>query len=187
MKKQSLKDFDPDIIAELDLKMWRAYYERKFLKLFILLFRLNQQFFRFNYLSTLKATYYSASATIDFRLNRGKENHKRITRKLTRFFKIISDNSIEEFDYKKAAELELNWWLVDRYPDRYTTSREGALAMAMANLFGVEPSKLSEFGNYGAQAMVLRDEARSEGKEFDWNAMGSLLNKSFNSLHKNIR
>ncbi len=187
MKKRSLKDFDPDVIAVLDLKMWRAYYAHQFLKLFILLLRLNHQFFRFSHISTLRAAYHSVLATTDFRLNKGKENQERIIKRLTKFFKIVSKGSVEKFDYKKAAELELNWWLVDRYPSRYTMTREEALALAMGHVYSVEPSRLSEFAMYGAQAMVLRDEARSQGKEIDWDRMEVLLKQSFRSLHKNIQ
>ncbi len=112
---------------------------------------------------------------------------ERISRKLTHFFKVVSNNSAEHFDPRKAAELELNWWLVDRYPDRYQVSRGEALAMAMANLYDVNPSRLAEFGRYGAEAMALRDQARSEGKAVDWSGIESMLKKAFRSLYVNVQ
>jgi hypothetical protein len=185
--KISLKNFNPDKIAQLDLKMWKAYYAHNFFKLFILLLQLNHKFFKVSYISTLRTAYHSASAAMEFRLNKGNENIKKITEKLAKFFKIISERSLESFDYKKAAELELDWWLVDRYPNRYKHSREEALAKSMAYVFGVDSYKLKEYASYRAQAMVLRDEARKQGKAINWEAVEPLLNKSFNSLFVNVQ
>jgi hypothetical protein len=185
--KKNLKKFNPDKIAELDLNMWQAYYSHNFLKLFILLLRLNNEFFRLDYFDTLQGAYYSASAAIYFRLNKGKENSETIIEKLTKFFKIISDNNIEKFDYKKAAELEFGWWMIDRYPKLYRTSREDALACAMAIIYNTDYLKLREYADYRAQAMVLQDEAAAIGQKADWDKIKFLLKKSFNSLYQNVQ
>ncbi len=185
--KNNLKKFNPDKIAELDLNMWQAYYSHNFFKLFILLLHLNHEFFGLDYFHTLQAAYYSASAAINFRLNRGKENHELIITKLTKFLKIISDNNIEKFNYKNVAELEFKWWMIDRYPKPYQTSREEGLARAMAAIYNTDYVKLTEYANYRAQAMTLQDEAKTVGQEADWEKIGSLLKQSFNSLYQNIQ
>jgi len=185
--KKGLKHFNPDKVAQLDLNMWQAYYSHNFFRLFILLLQLNHEFFGLNYLATLRAAYYSATAAIDFKLHRGRENSERIIKNLSKFLKIVSNKSLEKFDYKKAAELELAWWLIDRYPNKYETSREVALAAAMAAVYGVQTSALTDYANYRAQAMVLNDKAEAAGHETDWSQVGILLKKSFNSLHQSVQ
>lgn len=184
---KNLKKFNPDKIAELDLNMWQAYYNHNFFKLFILLLRLNHESFGLDYLRTLQASYYSAFAAINFRLNKGKEDSKTIIKKLEKFFKIISDNNIDKFDYKKVAELEFGWWMIDRYPKLYQTSREEGLARAMATIYSIDYLKLTEYANYRAQAMVLQDEAEATNQEANWKKIGSLLKQSFNSLYQSVQ
>ncbi len=131
----------------------------------------------------IQAAWYSAFAAIDFRINKDKENQERLLKRLTCFFKIMSKYSADAFDYNKAAELELRWWLVDRYPGRYTTSREDALAEAMGVVYRVKPRSLEKYAQYRRAAMVLYDKAEDEHKQVDWKEIGSLLKMSFQSLH----
>ena len=90
----------------------------------------------------------------------------------------------EKFDFKKVANLELDWWFVDRYPERYpSTTREDGLSAAMAAIYNIEPSKLVEYARYRAAAMVLQDEAEKiPNAETDWKKIGELLKLSYKSL-----
>ena len=188
--RKSLKNFNPDKIAVLETRTWHAYYHHQFLKLFFLLVRLMHEFFDLNYLHAVRVAYYSASATIDFRLNKGKENQEiiqRITKKLTQFYLFISNHSLETFDHEKAAKLEIEWWLVDRYPSRYGISREEAIKMPIALIYDVDSSKLNEYAENRARAMVLQDEAEIEHREADWKRIGSLLKFAYGSLHRAVQ
>ncbi len=188
MTKKSLRKFNPDKVAEIELHMWQAYYRHQFLKLFFLLTRLTRENFGVNYLVSIQIAYYAALAAGDFRLNKGKENQERVLKKLIRFCQIISEHSTEPFDYKKAAELELQWWLVDRYPDRYQISRKESLALAMAAIYNIDPSKLGEYASKRAEAMVLQDEVENlKGVEADWNKIGLLLKDSWRSIYQVIQ
>ncbi len=181
--KKSLKNFNPDKVAELEVYMWQTYYSHNFLKLFFLLIKLAHESFSVNYLLSIRIAYYLASASVDFRVNKGKENSQRILHKLEKAFKLISRNSMEVFDYKKVASLELNWWLVDRYSDRYKISRAEAISLAMSELYGVNHSLLKEYGEKRAEAMVVQDNLKDNS---EWGKIGVLLNESYNSLYKNI-
>jgi len=187
MAKKSLKNFNPDKVARIEMQMWRAYYKHQFIKLFFLLLKLIHEFFGLNYWRAIKTSYYAAYAAADFRLHKGSENKERIEKRLEKFYKNISKNSVESFDHEKAAKLELHWWFVDRYPKSYNTTREEALANAIANVYGVNPKKLKEYANHRAEAMVLQDKAEANGKEANWSKIESLLKISFDSLLKNIK
>lgn len=184
--KSSLKQFEPEKVAALELNMWRAYYNHNFFRLFFLLRKLIKTQFHLGGIDPIKAAYYAASAAIQFRLQRGKENKKKISGKLISFFEIIAKNGIEAFDHRKVAELELEWWLVDRYPERYYDTREQALAAAMAMLYNVEPERLAIYARNRAEAMVLQDKAETENKEADWQKIGALLKESYVSLYESV-
>lgn len=167
--------------------MWQAYYRHQFIKIFFLLLRLTHEFFGLRYWLAIKASYYVASAIADFRIHKGNENLHRVRGKLEKFFKTISQNSLEKFDYKKAAELELNWWMIDRYPKNYEVTREEALANAIAKVYKVTPARLREYADYRGEAMVVQDKAEQSKQETDWQKIEYLLRKSFNSLYENTR
>jgi hypothetical protein len=186
MSKVSLRQFDPENIAQLDLRMWRSYYNGQYLKLFFLLVSLLNKFFGIKYLQSMRAAWHAALASMDFRRNIGKEDAQRVLKNLERSLEIIHANSTEVFDYRKAAKLELEWWLVHRYPKRYTISLEDALAAAMAVLYKVDPSKLGEYARNRAKAMRLRDEINSSNQARTWEEIASLLNNSYKSLHKAV-
>ncbi len=168
--------------------MWQAYYRRQFLKLFFLLIRLMRESFGVDQITAARIAYQAALAAIDFRRHKGRENQERILKKLIKFYRIIFSHSLEPFDYKKAAEFELRWWLIDRYPESYEISRKKALGLAMAAVYNVDTSTLDEYADQRAKAMVLQDEAKNlKNKEADWDKIGSLLKTSYRSLYRAIQ
>jgi len=132
MAKHDLRQFNPDEFAQLDADMWVAYYNHKFFRLFVLLLRLNYSHFRPHPILTLRAAYRSAMAAIVFCKTKGHEDSAKILKHLVQFYKLLSNHNVQAFDYRKAAELELEWWFVDRYPKRYKITRATALADGMA-------------------------------------------------------
>jgi len=186
MKLKNLRNFNPDMVAKTETCMWQAYYRHHFLKLFILLLQLAHEQFQLSYFYALLISYPPASAAIYFRKNRGTEDKSIILKKLIKFYKNINNIAIDKFDYQKAAELELEWWLVDRYPERYQTSRRNALRDSIASIYNANPQNLTEYAEYRAQAMELQDQAEKENGETDWDKVQSLLLISYRSLYKSI-
>jgi hypothetical protein len=189
--QKSLRGFDAAAVAQLELAMWKAYYRHRFVRLSFLLLRLNREFFGFSYFRAMYGAYYAAIAAIDFRINKGRESKKvkdRVLKNLTRLYRSIEGNCIESFDYKKVAELELEWWLIDRYPSQDKTSREDSLANAMATMFNVESSSLADYSVYRAEAMVLCDmlDGKNDNK-VDWGRVGNLLQKAYHSLYLSVQ
>ena len=181
-KKRDLRKFNPEKTGTLEAEAWQAYYNHKFFKLSLVLVKSLRALYLFGPVESLQAGYYVADATIDFRKNKGQENKERVKQKLEKFFKVLSDHSLRSFDYRKAAELEVQWWFVDRYPTQHEISREEAIANAAASIYNIDPSLLNEYANYRAQAMILQDEAEAEHKEADWYQIELLLKKCYHSL-----
>jgi hypothetical protein len=183
--KRSLKQFNPEKVAKLEVGMWKAYYNRNFPKLLLLLVNLLHQQFGLNYFYSIVAAYYSGSAAMEFRRTRGDENAKIILGKLINFFKIVSDHSLEKFNYVKAAESELEWWLVDRYPERYSISRIDALKNNMAIVYNTNPDKMESYARYRAEAMIIHDETKTKGA--DWQKIEPLLIRAYSALRSAIQ
>lgn len=176
MSKKNLRQLDYQKVAKLDSDMWRAYYDHRFLKLFLLLVQLMHAQFQFGWFLALKAAYYSGFAATDYRINRGHEPYARVERHITKFYKAISDHATEPFDYRKAAKLELEWWNIHRYPKKYEKTLEASLAECMATIYSGNQKDFIEYAHYRAEAMVLRDEAGDVKKiEPDWQKIESLL------------
>jgi hypothetical protein len=116
MKKTNLNLFDYENVAKADADMWRSYYNHQFFKMFLQLFKVLKAQIRLDWFKTFRMAYYSSAAAADYRIKRGHENSKRVTKYIAKFYKVISDNSKESFDCQKAAELEYEWWDIHRYP-----------------------------------------------------------------------
>ena len=58
--------FDPERMAYLETEGWRAYYDRKWLRAFLLLATLCREQFRLPYVASLRAAYYATRASLAF-------------------------------------------------------------------------------------------------------------------------
>jgi len=183
MKERSLKEFNPVEIARLETRMWQAYYSHRFFKLFLIVLELINKHFHLNFFLTLKASFYLAVSAMHFRLGRGRENERKIQKNLTKFYKIVNQYSLEKFDYEKTAELELKWWLIDRYPHRYEENRRDAIGEEAGVLYSIERDKLKDYAHFRASAMELYDQNE---KNVNWNEVERYLVQSFQSLHKAV-
>ena len=181
---RDIRNFSPATFAKLDADMWIAYYHHRFFHLFVLLIRLNYTYLRPSPFLTVRGAYHSALAAVVFRRTKGHEDTKRVLRHLVQFYKLLSTHNIHPFDYQKAAELEMAWWFVDRYPNRYKKSRAAALAEGMAAIYGVSPAELKTYGEKRAAAMeLLGDYHHDTTAAVDWPELRRLLNESYGALH----
>jgi hypothetical protein len=188
MAKRDLRQFNPNNFANLDTDMWMAYYNHRFLRLFMLLFKLNYTYFKPDPILTVRGAYHSARAAIVFRKTKGHEDTAKVVKHLDNFYKLLSKHNINPFDFRKAGELELRWWLVDRYPERYKTSRASALAEGMAAIYNVEPARLSDYGKKRAAAMeLLGDYHHDTQTAVDWQKIRGLLKESYLAIYKAVQ
>lgn len=188
--KNSLLKFDPKVIASIEVKIWKLYYKRSYVKLFFLFISLIKNTFHLSYLVALRLAYHLTVAIFLFKYKEGQENKKMILYYLENFYRLINKHIQEKFDHKKVAVYEMEWWFVDRYPDEYTISRRDAIRNAVLALYGVNyldnPKKFQDYAHYRALAMELHDEAQKAHQETNWVKVSELLFKSFQSLHNEV-
>lgn len=188
MAAHDIRNFNPDTLARLDADMWVAYYNHRFLTLFALLIRLNYIYFRPSPILTIQGAYHSAMAAVVFRKTKGHEDTERVLAHLVQFYQLMSAHNVSPFDYQKAAELEMAWWFVDRYPKRYKTSRAVALAEGMAAIYNVPAAALKAYGQNRASAMeLLGDYHHDVTAAVDWQKLRDLLQKAYGSLHAAVQ
>lgn len=190
MAKSDLRQFDYQEVAKLDNGMWRSYYNlnHDFFGLFLRALKLVKNQLRFSWYVTIRLAYYAGRAAVDYRLKKGKENYPRTLRSLIKFFKTISTNCIKPFDYKRAAELELEWWDIHRYPDKYKKTLEQSLAENMAVIYGVDASRLKGYGHNRASALLLLNQKGVKHKSLPYKKkIAELLEESWRSLYSAVQ
>jgi len=190
MSKKFLKDFDPKNVAFHEYQMWRFYYQHNFFRLFLELVAFFRSYFGLGFFGVLLPAYYAAAAATQFRKCKGRESEadmQEILQALESFYRIISNKSFTPLESKKIAALELHWWLVDRYPTKFTQTRVEAISYWAAALFAVDPAQCMEFATHRSEAMELQDLYEHGAVEaIDWPKIRTLLEKSYVSLYKSI-
>jgi hypothetical protein len=190
MSKTDLTQFDYKKVAKLDANAWRSYYNHRFFKMFIQLLRGMKAQIRLNWYLTLKLAFYSGRAATTYRRTKDHENYEKVLKDLTKYYQVLSSHCTLPFDYKEAAKLELEWWDIHRYPEKYKKSLEISLAEAAAVVYGVNPKNLKDYAHYRAVAMMIPNHTGDKGKtdsDKDYKEIESLLAKSWQSLYNTVQ
>ncbi|HSX18238.1 MAG TPA: hypothetical protein VLE51_02705 [Candidatus Saccharimonadales bacterium] len=188
MPKVDMRKADFVRCAQIETKMWRAYYNHHFIKPAFYLLVSMRTAFQCSWVSSARLAWYGGKAALIYRLQKGHENYPRILKNLVKFYKVGSDHSVEPFDYHKAAELELEWWDIHRYPEKYDKSLEQSIAEAAAVVYHCQPKDLREYASYRAQAAgMLTHESDKYPEKNDWPKIDDLLYKTWQSFSEAVR
>jgi hypothetical protein len=88
---------------------------------------------------------------------------------MRRFYRFIKDIHREAVDVRRAAHLEVNWWIVHRKLFGNAQNRELAHAVRdlYAEAYGIEPAKLEKAAALRVQGMLYSDLWVNAGKPAD--------------------
>ncbi len=184
--KTDIRSFDPDEVARLDTAMWRSYYEREHLRLFRELGELLDHQYRFPFWRRQLVAFHAARAAFVFKDGKSRNEYLKALPDLESFYKDICDFSTLEFDSKRAAELEVEWWIVHRERKKYQQGDlSRALAETVAVIYGLPAERFKEHADLRAEAMTIRDTRAEAGgvTEHDWQQIDNLLHRSWRSLY----
>jgi hypothetical protein len=182
----SLREFDADEVARLETEMWRSYYSRERVKLFGQLAQLLRTQYRLPFWRSNAVAYRAAKAAFVFKDGRGRADYERALPDLESFYQSIRTVADTDFDTRRAAQLELEWWIVHRERRAHAPGDlDRALADLQAELYHVPPERLAEHARLRAEAMEIRDTKAEQGgvTEEDWKRIDELLHGSWRSLH----
>lgn len=185
-RKTKMREFDANEVARLETAMWRSYYSRQRLNLFLQLGETLRMQYKMRFWKSEWAAFQAAKAAFVFKDGKSREDYEKALPNLIKFYSSIRDVSDIDFDVETAAKLELEWWIIHRTRETQPAgSLEKSLAELQSELYRVPPSALAEHAKYRAEAMKIRDTKAASGvTEEDWKKIEELLKASWNSLHK---
>lgn len=185
-RSTDIRRFDPNEVARIETEMWRSYYDKERLRLFLQLAELMRTQYHFPFLRSYVAAYRAARAAFVFKDGRHRADYEKALPSLVAFYVAIRGVSESPFDVDRAARLELEWWIVHR--ERSPGDLERALAELPAEVYRVPVEGLMEHARLRAEAMILRDTRAETGgvSGEDWARIEDLLRASWQSLARAV-
>ena len=190
-RRTDIRVFDPDDVARLETAMWRSYYDRRRMPLFGQLVALLQGQFHLQPLRAVALAGLAARAAAVFQVGESHDDYRRALPYLERYYAGIRAVSTVPFDPRRAAELELEWWIVHREVDDHPPGDlEAALADLAAELYQVPAERCWAHAARRAEAMTIRD--RTSRREVgvtgdDWDRIEAVLWVSWKALADEVR
>jgi hypothetical protein len=180
------RDFDPDRLATLELRMWKAYYRRQPARRMALLVQANREQAGVSWPRAVAAAFVLARAAAGFGRSRG--DYDRFLPDVVRGYRLLG--LPETVDAEAVARRELRWWVVRREIGPAAGEAAGdVIADLYAGLYGVPRADVAEAGRLRGLAAEVRDrgaEADPDGPTGPgrayWPEVARLLRASYRSL-----
>jgi hypothetical protein len=180
---RSLRVFDPDRVAELELDMWQAYYAKESVRLFRGLVVLLHEQNRYSWARAVQAAFHLARAASRFATMR--DGYDSVLPDLERAYAIQKAWMRTGYDPAAVARAELAWWVARRVPGQDSPEQVGGLiADENALVFEVPRERVLNASTLRARAGKLRDEG---GDRADWAEVRALLHQSYRELHAAVQ
>src|SRR5581483_5225528 len=110
----SLRAFDAADVAQLETQMWRSYYDQRHLALFMELATLMRRQYHMPLLQSYVSAFHAAKPAFIFKDGTNRADYVRALPDLIDYYSAIRRISNTGFDPKRAAQLDLEWWIVHR-------------------------------------------------------------------------
>jgi hypothetical protein len=180
------KDFDPDELARLETRMWKAYYRRQAARLFVDLVRAVKVQARVSWARALWASLLLTRAAAGFA--RASGDYDRFAPDIKRGYQAFGLPA--HVDVDAVARHELRWWVVRREIGLAAGEAAGdAITDLYAALYDVPRDRVAEAGRLRGVAAEVRDRgahadpdgATGAGETY-WPEVARLLRDSYRSL-----
>ena len=183
-------DFDPDELARLETRMWKAYYRRQPARLFGLLVQAIRAQARVSWPRALGASLLLTRAADGFARSTG--DYERFAPDVGRAYRML--RLPEHVDVEAVARHELRWWVVRREVGLAAGAAAGdAITDLYASLYDVPRELVAEAGRLRGLAAEVRDRgatddpdgSRGAGTAY-WPEVARLLRESYRSLSASL-
>ncbi|HET7028393.1 MAG TPA: hypothetical protein VFI28_11935, partial [Candidatus Limnocylindrales bacterium] len=180
------RDFDPDRLAVLELRMWKAYYRRQPARLFGLLVLAMREQAGTSWPRALAASIFLTRGAAGFA--RASGDYERFAPDVARGYRLL--RLPEHVDSEEVARRELRWWVVRREIGLAAGAAAGeAITRLYSALYGLPEETVAEAGRLRGEAAEVRDRGavadpdgpRGAGRAY-WPEVGRLLRASYRSL-----
>jgi len=181
--KRDIRKIDGAVIARMDAAMWRSYYEKKRIKLFLEASSLMREQFHFPFWQSQRVAYYAAKAAFVFKDGHTRNEYEKALPYLKKYYLLINNIADASFNVDSAAVSELEWWIIRRERDRHPPEEwEHWLETGAAVVYHIPADSFREYAHLRVQAMLLRDGKADAITEGDWTTINSLLQKAWGSF-----
>lgn len=173
-----MRQFNPGRLADLELRMWKAYYAKERARLFGLLVTMLHEQYRYSWATATRQAFYFARAAATF--GDLHENYEQVLPDLERGYATAKSWLSAGFDPKAVARAELAWWVARRVPGQNSAEQVGRLiAEEYALLYETSVERMAEAALLRATAAKLRDDQAAQP---DWERIKQLLDASYREL-----
>ncbi len=179
-------DFDPDRLAALETRMWKAYYRRQPARLFVTLIDALRAQARVSWPRALAASLLLTRAAAGFA--RATGDYERFAPDIGRAYRLLG--LPDHVDAEAVARHELRWWVVRREIGLAAGAAAGeSITDLYAALYDVPRERVAEAGRLRGLAAEIRDRGatddpdglRGAGVAY-WPEVARLLRASYRSL-----
>ena len=147
-------DFDPDELARLETRMWKAYYRRQPARLFGLLVLALRAQARVSWPRALAASLLLTRAAAGFA--RATGDYERFAPDIGRGYRMLG--LPDDVDVEAVARHELRWWVVRREIGLSAGAAAGdSITDLYASLYDVPRERVAEAGRLRGLAAEVRD------------------------------
>lgn len=184
-RHSDLRVFDPVAMARAETAMWRHYYEKRYLPLFLELYDVARDEQNFSPWESFSLALSAARAAKNFQPSRSRAEADAALPQLTEYFRILSRAAPVPVDPEKIAQTELDWWQARREslsPEIYGLT----VARVSSMLYGVDNDDVRNSGVLRAQAMAYRDARHDNMSDVDWASIAEQLTASYRLLKGSV-
>jgi hypothetical protein len=178
--------FDPDELADLETRMWKAYYRRQPVRLFGLLVLALREQAHASWPRALASAVLLTKAAVGFAQAAG--DYERFAPDIARGYRLLGLPDTVDLD--ETARWELRWWVVRREIGLSAGVAAGeAITSLYAAFYDVPIETVAEAGRLRGVAAEIRDRGaaadpdgqRGVGRDY-WPDVARLLRESYRSL-----
>jgi hypothetical protein len=180
-----LRRFDAAAMAEGETRMWRHYYEHRYLALFADLYRVARCQFGFSPLDSARIAVAAAAAARRFQPTTSRADAQAALPELAAYYRLLARAAPGPVDTAAAARTELDWWQARREsspPERYGLT----IARVSTLLYGVDGEAIRAAGLARAEAMAYRDAQGHAMTDADWTAIARRLAAAYALLKAGV-
>jgi hypothetical protein len=180
------RDFDPDQLASLETRMWKAYYRRQPARLFVLLIQAIRAQANLSWPRAVWVSLLLTRAAAGFARSTG--DYDRFAPDIGRAYRAM--NLPAHIDVEAVARHELRWWVVRREIGLAAGAAAGdSITDLYASLYDLPRDQVAEAGRLRGLAAEVRDRGATDDPDGPtgpgaayWPEVARLLRDSYRSL-----
>jgi len=175
---RSMRQFEPARLADLEVRMWQAYYAKERVRLFSLLVTMLREQYHYSWATATVEAFHLARAAATFGDLTG--SYDVVLPDLEAAYAQARSWTDAGFDPRAVARAELAWWVARRIPGQNSPEQVGRLiAEEYALLYETSRERVEDAALLRAKAASMRDEQAGHP---DWSTIGRLLRASYDEL-----